>query len=170
MRNSAAVVLCLLIVNASVLGQEPTPKQTLAGWFASRPVIVVEEPIRVDGKTGLRVQAIDPKSENASSQPVRQASCSESGCCASNSNGCTTCCGSGCGGLHWTRECFPHNACPDDYCPSPFPRQCWPPYPSFYRCVPAGDCAGCRDRSTDDLTWWFIPKPRALREAIGWQP
>jgi hypothetical protein len=68
--------------------------------------------------------------------------------------------------------CFPRCGCPDDYCPQPFPRQCWPPYPPFYQCVPAGDCAGpgCRIPGREKLTWWFIPTPRALREAIWWQP
>src|SRR5215471_10778323 len=49
----------------------------------------------------------------------------------------------GCGlnGFRWTLGCFPRCTCPDDYCPNPYPRQCWPPYPPFYRCVPAGDCA-----------------------------
>jgi hypothetical protein len=62
--------------------------------------------------------------------------------------------------------CCPRHGCPDDYCPNPYPRQCWPPYPPFYRCVPAGDCTPRKDR----LTWWFIPAPRALREALWWQP
>src|SRR6266568_3615263 len=74
----------------------------------------------------------------------------------------SACGGSSCpnpGGFRWTANCFPRNKCPDDYCPNPFPRQCWPPYPSFYRCVPAGDCSspGCRDRSTENLSWWFLP-------------
>src|SRR5579871_1487050 len=63
----------------------------------------------------------------------------------------------------WTRACFPRCGCPDDYCPTPLPRQCWEPYPPFYRCVPAGDCdPGCNGRRIDRLTWWFIPTPRAL--------
>ena len=75
----------------------------------------------------------------------------------------------GCG---WTFGCFPRRGCPDDYCPHLYPRQCWPPYPPFYRCAPASDCAagtGC-DRAADRLTWWFIPTPRALREAVWRQP
>jgi hypothetical protein len=44
-------------------------------------------------------------------------------------------------GLCWTAGCFPRQGWPDDYCPTPCPRPCWPPYPPFYRCVPAGDCA-----------------------------
>jgi hypothetical protein len=72
----------------------------------------------------------------------------------------------------WTLFCFPRHGCPDDYCPNPYPRQCWPPYPPFYRCVPAGACAppGCDGRQTDRLTWWFIPTPRALHEALWCQP
>jgi hypothetical protein len=75
-------------------------------------------------------------------------------------------------GLHWTRDCFPPNCCPDDYCPHPFPRQCWPPYPPFYQCVPEGDCArpGCGGNGTSRLTWWFLPTPRALCEAIWCHP
>src|SRR5262245_14836155 len=83
-------------------------------------------------------------------------------------------CASRCGGLNccrWTLGCFPRWGCPDDYSPNPYPRQCWPPYPPFYQCVPAGDCAPCcRDRGKDRLTWWFIPTPRALREAFWCQP
>src|SRR5215472_5738662 len=76
--------------------------------------------------------------------------------CASAPRCCASC---GClSGLHWTRVCFPRCGCPDDYCPNPYPRQCWMPYPPFYRCVPAGDCSRPRgDREGKDrLTWWFI--------------
>jgi hypothetical protein len=78
----------------------------------------------------------------------------------------------GAAGLHWTQECFPRCGCPDDYCPHPYPRQCWPPYATYYRCVPAGNCAATADpnRAGDRLTWWFLPTPRALREAIWCQP
>jgi hypothetical protein len=75
-------------------------------------------------------------------------------------------------GLHWTQCCFPRQGCPDDYCPNPFPRPCPPPYPPFYQCVPAGECgqaAGC-GHDKDRLTWWFLPTPRALREAVWCQP
>src|SRR5581483_998009 len=64
--------------------------------------------------------------------------------------------------LHWTHSCFPGCGCPDDYCPNPLPRQCWPPYPPFYLCVPAGDCGrpcACSP-DKDKLSWWFIPTPR----------
>jgi hypothetical protein len=83
----------------------------------------------------------------------------------------TPCCGSPCSGPHglnWTRSCFPCKSCPDDYCPNPYPRQCWPPYPPFYQCVPAGTC--CRDTNKDRLTWWFLPRPRSLREALWCHP
>src|SRR5208282_4950345 len=55
---------------------------------------------------------------------------------------------------HWTAGCFPQCGCPDDYCRNPYPRQCWPPYPSFYQCVPAGDCAHppCVGVGNKDLT------------------
>jgi hypothetical protein len=83
--------------------------------------------------------------------------------------------GSPCGGprgLTWARDCFPRCGCPDDYCPNPFPRPCWPPYPPFYQCVPAGDCGqgcGC-GQGKDRLSWWFLATPRALREAVWCQP
>jgi hypothetical protein len=75
-------------------------------------------------------------------------------------------------GLHWPRDCFPHCGCPDDYCPHPFPRQCWPPYPPFYQCVPAGHCGHppCVGVGNEKLTWWFLPTPRALREALWCHP
>jgi hypothetical protein len=75
-------------------------------------------------------------------------------------------------GCHWTYGCFPRCGCPDDYCPHPYPRQCWPPYPSFYRCVPAGECCHprCVGVGNEKLTWWFFPTPRALREALWCQP
>jgi hypothetical protein len=78
--------------------------------------------------------------------------------------------GRGCG--HWTRACFPRCGCPDDYCPNPLPRQCWPPYPPFYQCVPAGDFVHppCVGVGNEKLTWWWIPTPRALREALWCQP
>jgi hypothetical protein len=68
----------------------------------------------------------------------------------------------------WTCGCFPRWGCPDDYCPHPLPRQCWPPYPAFYRCVPAGDCGPCGSKwhKADDRTWWFLPKPRTMHEAL----
>jgi hypothetical protein len=166
MRNSAVVLLCLLAVPAWSFGQELMPRQTFTGWFANGPTTNVPKTTRRS----------NPKSETPISdpQPVAQASLSDFAIDACNSHGCTGNCGGGCGsdcgGLHWTHECFPRSGCPDDYCPNPFPRQCWPPYPLFYRCVPAGDCADCRDRSADDLSWWFIPKPRTLHEAIGWRP
>jgi hypothetical protein len=61
--------------------------------------------------------------------------------------------------------CFPRNGCRDDYRPNPWPRQCWLPYPPYYQCVPAGD-----GRKKDKLTWWFLPTPRALHEAVWWRP
>jgi hypothetical protein len=64
--------------------------------------------------------------------------------------------------------CFPRSTCLDDYCPSPYPRQCWPPYPAFYQCVPAGVCSHppCVGVGNEKLTWWWIPTLRALREAL----
>jgi hypothetical protein len=69
-------------------------------------------------------------------------------------------------GLRWTVGCFPRCGCPDDYTANPYPRQCWPPYPAYYRCVPAG--AGGLGK--EKLTWWFLPTPQALREALWCQP
>jgi hypothetical protein len=89
---------------------------------------------------------------------------------------CTSCSAegevAGPNGLHWARSCFPRPCCPDDYCPRPLPRQCQPAYPPFYRCVPAGDCPGpgCTPHGQGRLTWWFLPTPRALREAIWCHP
>jgi hypothetical protein len=84
-------------------------------------------------------------------------------------------CGSACGGLsglHWTVPCFPRCGCADDYCPHPYPRPCWPPYPPFYKCVPAGDCSHPigGDHANNGLSWWFLPTPRALREALWARP
>jgi hypothetical protein len=78
-------------------------------------------------------------------------------------------CPSGC---LWTYGCFPRYGCPDNYCPNPLPRQCWPPYPPFYRCVSAGECGHppCVGVGHERLTWWFMPTPRALREALWCQP
>jgi hypothetical protein len=75
-------------------------------------------------------------------------------------------------GLHWTLCCFPRCGCPDDYCPNPYPRQCWPPYPPFYKCVPAGDCGHppCVGVGNEKLTWWWIPTPQALRDALWCKP
>jgi hypothetical protein len=72
----------------------------------------------------------------------------------------------------WTLGCFPRGGCCDDYCPHPFPRQCWPPYPPFYRCVPAGNCAHppCVGVGNEGLTWWWVPTPRALRDALWCKP
>jgi hypothetical protein len=73
--------------------------------------------------------------------------------------------------FRWTNDCFPRSGCPDDYCPNPYPRQCWPPYPPFYRCVPAGDCVQCGcSQGKDKLSWWFLPTPQALREALWCRP
>ena len=64
--------------------------------------------------------------------------------------------------------CVSCPGCPDDYCPNPYPRQCGCGYPGFYRCVPAGERAlpEGQGRGKDKLTWWFIPTPRALCEAL----
>jgi hypothetical protein len=90
-------------------------------------------------------------------------------CAATPAYGST---GDGSKGLHWTDCCFPRRGCCDDYCPHPYPRQCWPPYPPFYKCVPAGHCAHppCVGVGDEKLAWWFLPTPRALREALWCQP
>jgi len=92
----------------------------------------------------------------------------------------TTCtdvpaCASPCGGANcfrWTLGLFPRRGCPDDYCAKPYPRQCWPAYLPFYRCVPAGDCVSpsCGGPEKEKLTWWFLPTPQALREALWCHP
>jgi hypothetical protein len=81
-------------------------------------------------------------------------------------------CGSGTGCCQWARSCFPRGGCCDDYCAHPYPRPCWPPYPPFYQCVPAGHCAHppCVGVGNEKLTWWWVPTPRALREALWCQP
>jgi hypothetical protein len=52
--------------------------------------------------------------------------------------------------LHWWPEhCFPCAGAPDDYCPKPLPRVCWPPYPPYYIwgppeiCYPQARCKDC---------------------------
>ena len=69
----------------------------------------------------------------------------------------------------WALHCFPPNCCPDDYRPNPYPCPCWPPYPPFYRCVPAGDGAPSH-HARDAATLWFLPTPRTLREALWLRP
>jgi hypothetical protein len=84
---------------------------------------------------------------------------------------CPTC-GKQCGprGVHWTDGCFPRCGCCDDYCPRPLPRQCVPCYPPFYKCVPAGDGCCCCDPNKRKLSCWFLPTPRALKDALWFQP
>lgn len=108
----------------------------------------------------LRCRGEEPKYPKAALVP----SCTDAPACAK------PCAGPG--GLHWTNCCFPRSGCPDDYCPNSYPRQCWLPYPSFYKCVPAGACApsdGCAT-GKDKRTWWFVPKPQAFHDAIWSQP
>jgi hypothetical protein len=79
---------------------------------------------------------------------------------------------SGPGSSHWTNCCYPRSGCPDDYCPNSYPRQCWLPYPSYYKCVPAGACSrsdACAAQK-DKRSWWFVPTPQALRDALWFQP
>src|SRR5262249_6242174 len=86
-------------------------------------------------------------------------------CVAPPSNGCAAPPNAGCAA---PASC-PSICCPDDYCPHPQPVVCCPQYPPFYKCVPAGDCGGCRD-GRDGLTLWFIPTPRALHQALWGRP
>ena len=75
--------------------------------------------------------------------------------------------------LSWTlRLIFRACGCPDDYCPHPFPRQYGHPTPAFYRCVPAGECdhPPCVGVGNEQLTWWWLPTPRALRDALWCRP
>jgi hypothetical protein len=88
---------------------------------------------------------------------------------------CSPACGSAGGGpkgLKWTATCFSRCGCPDDYCPHPLPQQCWPPYPCFYRCVPAGSRCPQTNCETKKDGWavWFLPTPRTLKDAIWCQP
>jgi hypothetical protein len=93
------------------------------------------------------------------------------GTCGPDAPACVTPCARS-GGLHWTRCCFPRGGCPDDYCANPYPRQCWLHYPSFYKCVPAGGrtSADCYDTAKENQSWWWVPTPRALRDAIWRSP
>jgi hypothetical protein len=47
--------------------------------------------------------------------------------------------------LRRVHDCLPRCGCADDYCPNPLPCRCWPAYPPFYKCVPAGDSGPDRD-------------------------
>ncbi len=69
-------------------------------------------------------------------------------------------------------SCFPANCCCDDYNPRPYPRSCFPAYPPWYQCVPAGDVSCCPKVCTtkDKRSWWFIPTCHALREALWLDP
>lgn len=68
--------------------------------------------------------------------------------------------------------CFPASCCCDDYTPHPFPRSCFPAYPSWYRCVPAGDVESCPNACPNKgrRSWWFIPTRHALRETLWLDP
>src|SRR5437764_10310404 len=124
MRNSSMVLLWLLVFQAPVFGQELMPRQTFAGWFAQNPRAGI-----VEGPTSANRAACFRGPDGFEIRPT-----------LSPLTGCESLV-SGCG-WHWSRDCFPHGGCADDYCSLPYPRQCWPLYPAFYRCVPAGDCAG----------------------------
>ncbi|QDS90840.1 hypothetical protein EC9_50580 [Rosistilla ulvae] len=69
-------------------------------------------------------------------------------------------------------NCFPPNCCCDDYTPRPYPRSCFPAYPSWYKCVPAGDVACCPQACEPEKkrTWWFLPTCHALKEALWLTP
>jgi hypothetical protein len=87
------------------------------------------------------------------------------------SRSCQTCGPqSGPRGCRWAESCFPRTGCCDDYCPNPLPRQCAPCYPSFYKCIPASDGGCCCAQKKDKLSCWFLPMPRALKEALWMQP
>ncbi len=65
-------------------------------------------------------------------------------------------------------NCFPASCCCDDYNPRPFPHTCFPTYPPWYKCVPAGDVTCCPQAYTKKVkrSWWFIPTCNALKEAL----
>jgi hypothetical protein len=69
-------------------------------------------------------------------------------------------------------SCFPANCCCDDYDPHPLPRSCFPAYPPWYQCVPAGDVTCCAKacQNNDQRSWWFIPTWRTLQEALWLEP
>ena len=107
-----------------------------------------------------RAHADEPKYPKAECVPA----CTDAPACG---KACT-----GTSGPHWTQCCFPRSNCPDDYCANLLPRQCWLPYPSFYKCVPAGACArpdGC-SKEKDRRSWWFVPTPQGLHDAIWAHP
>jgi hypothetical protein len=72
----------------------------------------------------------------------------------------------------WVKVCFPRCGCPDDYCPHPYPPPCWPSYPPFYKCVPAGTCSPSTYGvpGKDRISLWFIPTPLTLHEALWLHP
>jgi hypothetical protein len=72
----------------------------------------------------------------------------------------------------WVQGCFPRCGCCDDYCPRPYPPPCWPAYPSFYKCAPAGNCPPSTYGvpGKDHISCWFLPTPLTLREALWLRP
>jgi hypothetical protein len=64
--------------------------------------------------------------------------------------------------------CFPKCGCCDDYCPHPLPCACWPPYPCYFKCAPAGGRTETAKCGTEKDGWalWFMPTPRTVKEAI----
>jgi hypothetical protein len=185
-----ACLMSALFVTAPTFGQDLGPRQVYRGWFSrDSSAINSERPrggLSADGLDremarlgdGMEPGVARPESSKGVASPVRASFEFDSGNSTApvishdmpRITGCD--CGSpGCG-LHRTRDCFPHNSCPDDYQPKPLPRLCWPTYPSYYRCVPAGDSSGptCGSPGKDRLTWWFIPTPWALRDALWLHP
>jgi hypothetical protein len=186
-----ACLMSALFVGAPAFGQDLGPRQAFRGWFGrDSSAIDSEKPTGSSSGDELeRAPAHEPKvtresgvarpeSSKGVASAVRASFAFSPGNVTTSAltsdlqplKGCK-CTAPGCG-LHWTRDCFPGNACPDDYQPKPLPRQCWPPYPSYYRCVPAGDGTGpiCGSPAKDRLTWWFFPTPRALRDALWLHP
>ncbi len=186
-----ACLMGALVVAAPALAQELGPRQAYRGWFgrdssainSERPISIssgdeLERALAPEPKVTRESGVARPESSKGAASAVRASfafspenvttSALSSDMQPLNGCKCTT---PGCG-LHWTGDCFPRYGCPDDYCSKPFPRQCWPSYPPYYRCVPAGDCIGpaCGSPGKDRLTWWFIPTPRALREALWLHP
>jgi hypothetical protein len=53
----------------------------------------------------------------------------------------------------WNPCCFPRGGGPDDYCRTPLPNVCWPPYPPYFIGGPPPTCPPPQERSADREAW-----------------